>query len=381
MKWKKLAAMLLALTMVLSLAACGGSSSEDTEDTSGDTTETSGDADEADEADVVSGDIDELTIEFSTAFNETETGGHLVQTFVDYVEEYSGGAITVDVYWGGTLFSNTDILEGISSGAVDMTTFSHSLHTASLNYLAFPSFAPGGTEAALEYFDDIVFNNEETAEIINSELAEYNIKFLSVLAGGANAYCTTYEFSDLDTMISGSATFGNSDAAIFEYLGFNVTDPGEISDVYSGLENGLFDATQMGLAPMYSMSWYEPAPYWALDGTYTAGNFLTVNTDWWDSLSEAQQEVIQQAATATEEYSAGYYDDDIDSTIAAIEEATGNAFVEFSDDDIARIWEATFIAKADSAISNAEANGKTEGMITILEYAAELTDYDWSYSE
>ena len=390
MKLKKLLALLLALSMMLALAACGSSSddadeedaTEETEETeeAADDTEEDDDADAEEEAESgESAEIDELTIEFSTAFYETETGGHLVQTFVDYVEEYSGGAITVDVTWGGTLFSNTDILDGISSGAVDMTTFSHSLHTATLNYLAFPSFAPGGTGAALQYFDDIVFNNEETAAIINSELEENNIIFLSVLAGGANAYCTTYEFTDLDSMIAGSATFGNSDAAIFEYLGFNVTDPGEISDVYSGLENGLFDATQMGLAPMYSMSWYEQAEYWALDGTYTAGNFLTANLDWWNSLTEAQQEVIQAAATATEEYSAGYYDDDIDSTIAAIEESTGHAFVEFSDEDIARIWEATFIAKADSAMSNAEANGKAEGMLTILEYAAELTDYDWTY--
>ena len=35
--------------------------------------------------------------------------------------------------------------------------------------------------------------------------------------------------------------------------------------------------------------------------------------------------------------------------------------------------------KPPPALSIAEANGKTEGMVKILELAAELTGYDWSY--
>lgn len=382
MKSKKLLAMLLALAMVFSLAACSSSSSsEDTASDDADTTTTeSSDADtEADSADVVA-DVDALTINFSTTYYETETGGHLVQTFCDYIEEYSGGAMTVDVSWGGTVYSDSDILDGLSSGGTDMTAFGHMPWTGTLNYLSFPGFAPGSSQAALDYFDEIVFENEETSALIAEELAENNIIFFSVLAGGANAYCATYEFTDLDSLISGSATFGNADAAIFEYLGFNVTEVFP-SDIYSSLESSYCDATQMGFEPMYTLGWYEKAAYWAFDGTYTAGNFISANLDWYNGLTEAQQEVIQLAATAVEEYSATYYDDTEQTYVAEIEEYTGNAFVEFSDEDIDRIWEASFEAKADAALETAEPNGKTEGMVTILELAAEITGYDWTYSE
>ena len=378
---KKFLALLLALSMVFCLAACGSSSDDDTEDTEEEETEEESEEEETEEEEEEStevADVDELTINFSTTFYETETGGELVQYFVDSVEELSGGAITVDVTWGGTLYSDSDILDGLSAGGTDMTAFSHMPWTGTLNYLAFPGFAPGSTQDALDYFDDIVFENEETSALINEELEENNVIFLSVLAGGANAYCATYEFSDLDSLIEGSATFGNADAAIFEYLGFNVTEVFP-TDMYSSLENSYCDATQMGLSPMYSMSWYEQAEYWALDGTYAAGNFISANLDWWNGLTEAQQEVITEAAQATEEYSSTYYDEVEAGIIEEIEEITGNAFVEFSDEDIDRIWEASFEAKADAALETADANGKTDGMVTILEEAAAITGYDWTY--
>ena len=51
------------------------------------------------------------------------------------------------------------------------------------------------------------------------------------------------------------------------------------------------------------------------------------------------------------------------------------------DDYIDRIWAATFNAKADAAMSTAEANGKTEGMLKILQVCADVTGYDWQAPE
>lgn len=105
-------------------------------------------------------------------------------------------------------------------------------------------------------------------------------------------------------------------------------------DCYDALQRGLIDSTQMGLAPMVSMGWQDVASYWALDGTFTAGNMFTANLEWWNSLTDAQRQAIQQA---------------------------------------------TFDAKADSAMATAEANGKAEGMTKILEVAAQFTGYDWQH--
>ena len=410
MKFKKLLAALLAVMMVASMAACGSDAASSTtaasaeapaaeateapaaeataapaEEAVGSTEEAAAPAEEAagstEEAQTErpeSIECDPLTIDFSTVYNETETGGQIIKHFEEYISNLTGGAITMNIFWGGTLFSDAEALDGVNSGAVNMTALGHMPHLATLNYLAFPGFAPGGTKAALDYFDTLMFKDPETSALIQQEAADNGIIYLNVLAGGANAFCTTYEFTDLDSMISGSKSFGNMDAAIFEKLGFQVTSVGP-GDGYDALQRGLIDSTQMGLAPMVSMGWQDVASYWALDGTYTAGNMFTANLDWWNGLSDAQRQAIQQAAGEGGEYSAGIYDDSIASDCATIEEKTGNKMVELSDADIERIWAATFDAKAEAALATAEPNGKTEGMTKILEVAAELTGYDWKH--
>lgn len=398
MKIKKLLALLLAAMMVFSMAACGSEGSTAEAPASAPASAEAPAAEEpaapaeeapaeepaapAEEAPAeeapTSIECDPLVIEFTTTFNETETGGQILKHFEEYLNTLTNGAITLNIYWGGTLFSDAEVLDGVGSGAVNMTMLGHMPHLATLNYLAFPGFAPGGSQAALDYFDELMFNNPETSALIQGEAADNNVIYLNVIAGGANAFCTTYEFTDLDSMVSGSKSFGNMDAAIFEKMGFQVTSVAPW-DCYDALQRGLIDSTQMGLAPMVSMGWQDVASYWALDGTFTAGNMFTANLEWWNSLTDAQRQAIQQAADEVEDYSAGIYDDSIATDCAKIESDTGNKMVELSDDDVARIWAATFDAKADSAMSTAEANGKAEGMTKILEVAAQFTGYDWQH--
>ena len=320
--------------------------------------------------------VDALNILFSSTYNESETGGQLITYFIDQLNELSGGKITVNIQWGGTLFDAAGELDAVSSGAVNMIALGHARHTGTLTYLSFPDFAPGGTQAALDYFNAIMFENEETSKLINDQATELGIKYLNVIAGGANAMCSKNEFTDLGDMAAKSSAFGNFNTDIFNALGFNtiaVVPP----DVYDGLDRGLFDSTQMGFAPMVALAWYEVAPYWCLDGTYTAGNFFTVNLEWWDGLTAAQQEVIQKAADATEAYSATIYDNDIANLQKQVEEATGNAFVTLSDEDVAKFWSACFEASAGNAMNAAETNGTADNMHKILEVAAEATGYDW----
>jgi TRAP-type C4-dicarboxylate transport system substrate-binding protein len=383
MKFKRLLALLLAAMMVLGMTACGTSSSTAEASTTTEATETetteaeaAGSTETAAVAETVA--CDPLTINFSTTFNETELGGQTLKHFEEYLSEITDGAITINFFWGGTLFTDAEALDGVSSGSVDMTALGHMPHLATLNYLAFPGFAPGSSTKALEYFDELIFNNAETSALIQGEAADNNIIYLNVIAGGANAYCTTYEFTDLASMVSGSKAFGNFDATIFETLGFQVSAISP-SDMYDALQRGLVDSTQMALAAMVSMGWADVADYWALDGTYTAGNMFTANLDWWNSLTDAQREAIQAAATEVEEYSAGIYDTSIEEDLATVEATTGHPVVELSQEDIDTIWAASFEAKADSALETAALNGKTEGMTKILEVAAEFTGYNWEH--
>ena len=367
---KKILALLLAAAMVLALAACGSAAAS-----TAPAEEAASAAAPAEEA-AAPVEVEPLEIKMNSTYQETETGGQLQQYFIDQLSQLSGGAITVDISWGGTLFDSIGEMDAVIDGVVDMINLGHMPHLDTIPYMSMPGFAPGGTQACLDYFNTLMFDDPETSALIQGEAEELGIKYLGTLAGGANAFCAKFPFDSLDSLVSQSTAFGNFDAAIFEYLGFQVSAVMP-PDTYQALDRGMIDSTQMGFAPMVSMAWYEVAPYWALDGTYTAGNFFTVNLDWWNGLTDAQRDVIQQAVDATEAYSATIYDDDIAANQALVEEKTGNAFTVLSDEDIAKIWEATFEAKAADAMNRAEAHGKADGMHKILEKAAELTGYDW----
>ena len=358
---KKFLAMLLALVMVFALVACGGDNADNGQAGNNDSTT-----------------IEPLVIKYNSTFQQQETGGVIQQHFIDKLAELSGGAITVEITWGGTLFDSIGELDAVMDGVVDMIALGHMPHLDTLPYLSFPGFAPDGTQNALDYFNHLIFDNAETSALIQGEAEALGIKYLNVIAGGANAFAVQQPFATIADMVSHSAAFGNFDAAIFESLGFQVTAVMP-PDTYDALNRGLIDGTQMALAPMTAMAWYEVAPYWCLDNTYAAGNMFTVNLDWWEGLSDAQRECIQKAADATEEFAAGLYDEAIAADIATIEESTGNKFVELSDADKDLFWAATFEAKAADALRRAEAHGVTEGMTTILEAAAEFTGYDWKH--
>ena len=369
---KKVLSLILVIAVLASfsmLTACGATP---TTTTAGTTTVT----DATTAGGTTAAAVEPLKIKFSSTFQQTETGGEIIQHFIDEVGEMSDGAITVEIAWGGTLFPAPDELDAVATGAVDMIALGHMPHLSILNYLSFPSFAPGGTQAALDYFQTLMFDDPETSKLIQDEATANGVKYLNVIAGGANAFCAKYAFADLASLVAGSSAFGNMDAAIFEKLGFKVTMAFP-PDVYDGLNRGLFDSTEMALAPMVGLSWYEVAPFWALDGTYAAGNFFTVNLEWWDALSNAHKAIIQEAATETQAYSATLYDEAIGTLISTVETKTGNKFVELSDADLATIWAAVFDAKAKAALEIAGQNDKTDGMQKILAKAAEITDYDY----
>ena len=195
MKFKKLLAALLAVMMVASMAACGTSTASSapaeagseapaaTEAATeapaatetGSTAEAASAEEETPKADSI--ECDPLTIDFSTVYNETETGGQIIKHFEEYISNLTGGAITMNIFWGGTLFSDAEALDGVNSGAVNMTALGHMPHLATLNYLAFPGFAPGGTQAALDYFDTLMFKDPDTSALIQQEAADNGISW------------------------------------------------------------------------------------------------------------------------------------------------------------------------------------------------------------
>lgn len=372
---KKLLALLLAAVMVLTLCACGAKPDEPA---------AAPEAPAAPDAAAPAADGaytgDPLNIIFSCTFQETATGGELVTYFKKQVEELSGGAITVNVAYGGTLFGDADQLDGVATGAVNMIALGHNPHAAKLPLLcSVPDFAPDSVQNALDYFNNLLFINPDSSAVLQAEAERNGIKYLSVLAGGANAFVASIPFEDLTSLVENSSAFGNMEAAKFSALGFTV-EAVLPWDLYQSFSTGLIDASQMASTSMLQDGVAEVATYWMYDNTYTAGNFLTVNLEWWNGLSAEQQEVLQTAAKATEAYSAELY------TTALASEANtltdmGVTLVEMSAEDFQTWWSAIMTSKATDALNSAAQMGTEAETETVLQVAADFTNSDVALDE
>ena len=375
---KKLLALLLALVMVLALCACGAKTEAPAAAPEAPAAEPDAAAPAA-EPDAAAPDAggaytgEPLSITFNCNYQETETGGILATHFKDTLEEMTGGAITVNIAYGGTLFTSDDELDACGDGAIQMMIFGHTRHADELPLLcAIPDFVPDSVQNAKNYFE-YVFADPDAGAAIAAEAEVYGVKYLSVNAGGANYFLANFPFENLTDLSAKSSAFGNMAPAKFEALGFNVVGVFPW-DYYSAFDTGLMDASQMDGAAMYSMSLYEKAPYWMSDNTFAAGNLITVNLDWWNGLSAEQQAAIQAAADETADFSVSYNQSEYESLNDNLI-ANGVTLVEMTDAEFDQWWSAIFDSVASDALAKAEINGTVAETNAVLKAAADFTGY------
>ncbi len=372
---KKLIALFLAMVMVLALAACGSGSSS-TAEAPAPAEEAAPAAEEpvaeaAEPAAEEAAAVEPLAIEFSTTFQETATGGELVTFFKNTLEDATDGAITVNIYYGGTLFTDADALDGVATGAVNMTALGHNPHADKLPLLCgVPDFAPDSVQNALDYFNYLLNVDPAASAALSTEAEANNVKFLGALAGGANAFVASFDFENLTDLLAKSRAFGNMEAAKFSALGFTV-EAVLPWDLYTAFQTGQIDATQMASTSMLQDGVGEVTTCWMYDNTYTAGNFMTVNLDWWNGLSAAQQEAIQAAVDATAAHSVDVYVTALESEAQTLADM-GITIAEMTDEEFDQWWGVIMESKkADTMATAADA----EAAQAVLQAAADFSGY------
>lgn len=377
---KKLIALLLALVMVFALAACG--STEDTSADAADTTSTDAPADTADTADngtETTAEYPVMTLNVSCSYNESETSGQQLAYFADYVTEKSGGNITFNIYWGATFCTAAEDLEYVSNGSVDMTLLSNAQYTAVLPLTNFPTMAGGSQETVVEMVEYIMFENPETSALVEAELTENNVKVLAVNAGGTNAIASKTPISSYEDC-AGMILGAMMNQSTYEDLGmtFKFSVPPE---TYSDLQKGIVDCAGLSLAGVVSLAWYEVAPYVITDGMYSCSNYYTINLDKWNSLDEATQALLQEAADAARDNSFVLNEGEYENCVATINDYNAehgiDAQVTAQDEEHAQIQAETYMKNAFADCRTSAANaGKSDEMEIILAAVAEYLDLD-----
>ena len=345
---KKFLALILALVMALSLVACG---------------EKAPAADDQQGADDGAASTGYETVEllFATTFNEMETSGEAIKYFTNYITEKSGGAITFDIKWGGTLAGTGEELSFLQAGAFDMSVLGQSQYSDVFALLNFPGQTDGSQQKCVDYFNHIVYENAETAALIEAQVSAQGVKMLGFMANGGNAFNLKKDVTTLADMAGMTIGIAMNQAA-FKQLGFGIYDMFPW-DGYEALSKGLADFSYMATGPMIMLNWHEVTPYFVDANQYTAGNYFTISMDRWNSLSAEAQALFEEAMAATTAYSIELVDQQMAMVEGALAEK-GGKLSSLNEDDTKMfndlLWElAVGDARALAANGNCSAEMET----------------------
>lgn len=371
----KLLSLLLVLCMCAGLCACGSQSADEPSAANTDVTAT--EASEAAE-DTATEDtaVEPVKLVMSTSKNQTESGGMFMDYFCDYVEQASGGSIVFERYYGGTLASSNEELGMLSAGAISVASIMGNQFGDALPLLQFPDVGFESNEKTTEYFRYMVLENEETANLLAEEAAASNAKYLGYFAGGTRVW---FSKSPITTLADGQGKIfgGMAGLALMEELGFSTVATAP-PDSYESLSRGIVDLCGLNLIAACDMMWYEVAPNVTVYGAYASGSPLVINLDIWNSLSDEQQAILQEAADAASEYSLQYVLDNEDEYLAKLESEWGATVYTFGSEDAAAYREKALYIGCLDAYTRAQNVGNTEQMKVILQACADYWETDIS---
>lgn len=309
---KKILCILLSLAMLLALAGCGSSSSgaaTEAAKTGNDSASVS-DNGAASDSDVASD--PKVTLVYAEVNPLESIIGQVAVAFKEKAEELSGGSITIDIQASGVLGSENDVLDSVMSG-------SNQIDIARISVFALNSYGVEKTVLCTlpftfesrEHFWNFANSGELAQEFLN-EPQELGLPVRGIFFGeeGFRHFFTKEAISGIEDLEGMKLRVSNDPImnGLVEGLGASPTVV-SFGELYSALSTGVCDGAEQPIGNYKSNAFDEVAPNLILDG-HTLGAVQVIITDnAWNKLTEAQQQVIMEAAAYAQSFNQEYVEE------------------------------------------------------------------------
>lgn len=324
---KKLLAIVLALVMILSLAACGKAPAADPP---------AADAPADTPAEAPKDDFS-MTLKFGFANNATDPASIALAEMCDRITERTGGALKMEFYPNNELGAIAEVAELIQQGANVITS-------CSADFLA--DYCPDHAALNGAYLYDswqdmqIVAKSDWYAGL-KDQLDENNIHVLFFgWNGGHRHMISTYPINTPEDLVGKNARVSGGLMFVEMYKAFGaspVTLPW--SEVYQGLQQGIVEIAEAPLFTFNASSLQEVGDYVTLTSHIICADTLFMNTALFESIPAEYQEILLEEISNT----VLAYNATVDANEeAAMEQmkADGVQFIELTDEQRAEFAEA-----------------------------------------
>ena len=238
----------------------------------------------------------------------------------EYIEEKSGGAIQLNLFPSSQLGAATDQMEMTGQGSIDLFL--------EANYMS----SNGVTEAKVASLTFTYTSKDQYRALMESDLQkQWEDKFcelnnIKIIANNwyrnGTAFASNVEINSVEDMQGVKVRVPQVDMTldVFESIGMNPT-PIAYNESLLALQQGIVEAIWCTEDAVYSMGFYEVADYLIELNSYFDSMYVYMNNDLYNSLTDAQRDLIVEAANAAGEYYAGLADDILESSVNAMKEA------------------------------------------------------------
>lgn len=237
----------------------------------------------------------DVTIRLGHVLPESHSWHIAASGFAQEVADRTEGRIDIEVFPSGQLGSEKEVIEGLQFGSVQAGLIGSGSFQGiepRLGIIEMP-YAWSSREQAFAALDG------ELGTELAGLLQDKGIHVLGWWENGFRNITNNVRPIVVPADLSGLKIRVTPDKvrlATFEGLG---AEPAPLSfgELYSALQQGVFDAQENPLAIIYSSSFFEVQKYVSLSEHIWGAATLTVSTAVWDKLSPEDQAILTEAAT------------------------------------------------------------------------------------
>lgn len=265
------------------------------------------------------------------ALNQSEDHPSFIalENFNEHLEENTDGW-GIDVYPNETLGAQAEALQLVSDGSVDMAIVSGAqLENLNDDFMVFN--LPRVFDD-VEHQMDVIHDEDITGELYSSLEDSASFTVLGGFTQGSRSvYTTDGPVETPDDLNGQNLRIQESpiNIAMAEALGGSAT-PMAYGELYTGLQSGVVDAAENNEVSYYTQGHYEVAPYWSYTNHLVGLDYLIINADVLESMSDEDRATFDEGWTAAHEEHTELW---AEATEEAIEgaEAGGAEFSEVDD--------------------------------------------------
>lgn len=243
----------------------------------------------------------QTVLKFSHTDNPGGSRQAAAELFARKVEEYTQGRYKVQVYPAGQLANDPKAVEQLQLGGIDFTVTALGTYAAQVRSLNLPSlpFLVENYEQGWALYDKSPWLQGEFAK-----LPAKGIRIISTLEAGFRSFTTKMPMnSPADAKGKKIRVYPNDMIRwIMESFGFSpVVLP--VTEVYLAIQQGTVIGQENPVDTIYSLRFYEVAPYITLTQHVYSPIPLTVSETTWKRFSDADKVGVTKAAQEAAAYS------------------------------------------------------------------------------